>query len=134
MLKCYVNSCSSLLALSPVLRKCLLCLISSASRKARMLWLLDLELYFFKLSAGHGFWTILYRTEFFPYSKGVRQRCILSPLIFNLYINELATIFDNTNSAPFIFPNGTKLSCLLYADDLIILSKSRFGLGPPKMP
>jgi hypothetical protein len=36
-LKCYVNSCSSLPALSPVLRKSLLCLISSASRKARML-------------------------------------------------------------------------------------------------
>ena len=35
-LKCYVNTCSSLLALSPVLRKGLLCLISSASRKARM--------------------------------------------------------------------------------------------------
>ena len=68
------------------------------------------------------------RSNFFPYYKGVRQGCILSPLLFNLYINELATIFDRTNSDPFILPNGNKLSCLLYADDLIILSKSRFGL------
>ena len=69
------------------------------------------------------------RSNFFPYYKGVRQGCILSPLLFNLYINELATIFDRTNSDPFILPNGNKLSCLLlYADDLIILSKSRFRL------
>ena len=68
------------------------------------------------------------RTKFFSYSRGVRQGCILSPILFNLYINELAAIFDNVNSDPFILPNNTKLSCLLYADDLIILSKSRFGL------
>ena len=68
------------------------------------------------------------RTELFSYSRGVRQGCVLSPILFNLYINELATIFENANSDPFILPNGTKLSCLLYADDLIILSKSRFGL------
>ena len=65
------------------------------------------------------------RTEFFSYSRGVRQGCVLSPILFNLYINELATIFENANSDPFILPNGTKLSCLLYADDLIILSKNQ---------
>ena len=70
----------------------------------------------------------IYRTEFFSYSKGVRQGCILSPLLFNIYINELATLFDNTAADPFILPNGTKLSCLLYADDLILLSRSKFGL------
>ena len=68
------------------------------------------------------------RTEFFSYSKGVRQGCILSPQLFNLYINELASLLDNTNPDPFMLPNGTKLSCLLYADDLIILSKSKLGM------
>ena len=68
------------------------------------------------------------RTEFFPYSKIVRHGCILSPLLFNIYINELATLFDSTAADPCILPNGTKLSCLLYADDLILLSQSELGL------
>ena len=32
--------------------------------------------------------------------------------------------FENILSDPFVLPNGTKLSSLLYADDLIILSRS----------
>ena len=31
-------------------------------------------------------------------------------------------------SDPFVLPNGTKLNSLLYADDLIILSRSKTGL------
>jgi hypothetical protein len=43
-------------------------------------------------------------------------------------INELTTLFNNTDSDPFILPNGSKLNCqVLYADDLTILSRSRFG-------
>lgn len=69
-----------------------------------------------------------HRTPFFSYSRGVRQGCILSPLLFNIYINELPNLFTETASDPFILPNGTKLSSLLYADDLIILSRSKHGL------
>ena len=53
---------------------------------------------------------------------------ILSLLLFNLYINDLPFAFENTLSDPFVLPNGAKLNSLLYADDLIILSRSKTGL------
>ena len=68
------------------------------------------------------------KTRSFSYSRGVRQGCILSPLSFNLYINNLLYLFENTMSDPFVLPNGTKISSLLYADDLNILSRSKIGL------
>ena len=71
------------------------------------------------------------QTRSLQYSRGVRQGCILSPLLFNLYVNDLAFSFNNTLSYPFVLPNGTKLgklSSLFYADDLIILSQSKLGL------
>ena len=69
-----------------------------------------------------------YRTTFFPYKRGVRQGCILSPLLFNIYINELPKIFQETSSDPFVLPDGTTVSSLIYADDLVVLSKSKNGL------
>ena len=68
------------------------------------------------------------KTRSFSYSRSVRQGCILSPLLFNLYINNLPYLFENTLSEPFVLPDGTKINSLLYADDLIILSRSKLGL------
>jgi len=69
------------------------------------------------------------RTGTFEYTRGVRQGCILSPLLFNLYLNELSLQLDQTiRSDPIILPNNTRLSSLLYADDLVLLSKSKEGL------
>ena len=68
------------------------------------------------------------KTDTFSFSRGVRQGCILSPLLFNLFVNELPLSFNQNGTDPFILPNGSKLNSLLYADDLVILSKSKQGL------
>ena len=53
---------------------------------------------------------------------------IIKPSFIQPLHTELTILFNNTDSDPFILPNDSKLSCILYADDLIILSRSRFGL------
>ena len=68
------------------------------------------------------------RSEFCNYDKGVRQGCILSPLLFNLYFNELPYILNNNAVDPISLPDGSHFNCLLYADDLLLISSSAEGL------
>ena len=68
------------------------------------------------------------RTNFFEFNRGVRQGCILSPILFNLYLNELPHILDSQDTDPVTLPNGLPLNCLLYADDLVLISRSAAGL------
>ena len=68
------------------------------------------------------------QTQLFQYTRGVSQGFNLSPLLFNLYVNNLAFSFNNILSDPFALPNGTNLNSLFYPDDLIILARSKLGL------
>ena len=65
-------------------------------------------------------------SPYFQSRIGVRQGDNLSPTLFNIFVNDLPPIFDQTCS-PASF-GDLHLQCLLYADDLVLFSETEEGL------
>jgi len=65
-------------------------------------------------------WTKKGYTDEFSTSCGVRQGCLLSPLLFTIYINDLVDAID---VGGFCY-NGVWIRLLLYADDIVFLASS----------
>lgn len=66
-------------------------------------------------------------TPMFTCHTGVKQGCMMSPTLFNFYINDLPEKLNSANTND-IHLNNNLLSCLIYADDLVIFSESAKGL------
>ena len=66
------------------------------------------------------------RTEWFTIEVGLRQGCILSPILFLLFINDLKMVVDKLNRG--VFVGDRKVSILFFADDIAILSESKEDL------
>ena len=64
--------------------------------------------------------------EPFDSQVGVKQGCVMSPLLFNLYLSDFPDIFDSTCEPVMI--NNTSVNCLMFADDIVIMSESAQGL------
>ena len=63
----------------------------------------------------------------FSIEVGTRQGCNLSPNLFNIFINELPKHIENEACDQVMLGNH-KLPCMLFADDIILLSSSKNGL------
>ena len=68
-------------------------------------------------------------TECFQSMSGVKQGCLLSPLLFNLYIAELKEHFNKTTVRHVSsLSNDIETSMLFYADDLTIFADTVFDM------
>ena len=73
----------------------------------------------------------LYKNRYMYYSffesfLGLRQGCNLSPMLYDTFINDPTEIFDE-NCCP-VMTGNYNLNCLLYANNLLLLSETVNGL------
>ena len=59
-------------------------------------------------------------SESFPHSKGVRQGCNLSPLLFTLFMNDLEGFLKSHSSAGSCILNNCRLRLMMFADDIVL--------------
>ena len=62
-------------------------------------------------------------TNFFSYNRGVRKGCLLSLLLFSLYIKDLVNYLE-TDGAQGVELWDIRLCAMLYADDLILMAEN----------
>ena len=62
-----------------------------------------------------------------PSTCGLKQGGVLSPSLFNIFIDDIKDIFDDSCDPVNLF--DVPLTHLLYADDLILMARSKEGLN-----
>ena len=68
-------------------------------------------------------------TEAFPCYTGVKEGCMLSPTLLYLYLSDLPEFLNSSSSTDILLDDSKRpINCLLYADDLVVISRSANGL------
>ena len=69
------------------------------------------------------------KTEPFQLRNGIPQGDSMSPILFNLYLNNLLVHFvENECTNDPVSVGNIKLSILIYADDILLFSQSKQGI------
>ena len=66
-----------------------------------------------------GFQSYWYEQEY-----GLKQDCVLPPLLFNIPMNELITELDQSDTGP----TNQTLNSLLFADDVVLIADTESNL------
>ena len=68
-------------------------------------------------------------TDFFDCPVGLRQGCMMSPVLFSLFINELVDLIENRGLKGIqLFPEFVEIFLRLFADDVALISDGVIGL------
>ena len=68
-------------------------------------------------------------TNSFTVNQGVKQGCILSPLLFNIFLSDLQPKLEVKENNPTEISPNEPLGCLIWADDIVLLSQTEAGLN-----
>ena len=63
----------------------------------------------------------------FPVNQGVRQGCVLSPLLFNIFMSGLSKNLEHENKITLY--NDIAINSIFWADDLLLFSETEVGLN-----
>lgn len=67
-----------------------------------------------------------FKSDWFPVNLGLKQGCLMSPILFNLYVNDLAIELKNIGTG--VKCGNEYVSVLLYADDICLLAENERDL------
>ena len=61
-------------------------------------------------------------------NQGVKQGCILSPTLFNIFLSDIQAVLETPQCDPVQLKEYLNIGCIIWADDILLMSKTEVGL------